>query len=58
MVKNVPKSLGLVKADSKESEDSDTENTLRAMSFPINKSLEVGKNEEEPVLKNGYTEAK
>ena len=46
-VKKAAKSLGLVETDS---EDSDTEGTLKVIGFPVNKSLKVGKNEEEPVV--------
>ena len=51
--KTVPKFSWLVEIDPENSRDSDTEDTLRAMGNPIDKSLEVGKNEEEPVLKKG-----
>ena len=44
--------------DPKDPGDSDTEDALRAMGFPIEKSLEVGKNEEEPVLKKGIYRGK
>ena len=56
--RKAPKSPKLVKADPEDSGDSDTEDTLRAMGFPIDKFLEVGKNEEEPVLKKGIYRGK
>ena len=53
LTNNSPKPLGLtdtclrnVETGPENSGDSDTEDTLRAMGFPIDKSLEVGKNEE------------
>ena len=46
VVKKASKSPKLVKAGPKDSGDSYTEDTLRAMGFSIDKSLEVGKNEE------------
>ena len=52
-MKKAPKSPRLVETDPKNSGDSDIENNLRAMDFPIDKSLEVGKHKEEPVLKKG-----
>ena len=58
MVKKAPKSLELVETDPEDSGDSDTEDILRAMGFPIDKSLEVVKNEEEPVLKKGIYRGK
>ena len=54
-----PMSPGLAETDPEDSGDSDTEDTLRDMGFPIGKSLEANKIEEEPVLKKGiYTEVK
>ena len=50
VMKKAPKSSELVKADPEDTGDSDT---LRAMCFRINKSLETDKNEEEPILKKG-----
>ena len=58
VVKKVSKSLGLVETGPKNSGDSDTEDTLMALGFPIDKSLEIGKNEEEPVLKKGIYRGK
>ena len=55
-MKKAPKSPGIVETDPESTGDSEMEDTLRAISFPIDKSLDVGKNEEEPVLKKGtYT---
>ena len=51
VVKKVSKSLGLVETSPDNSGDSGTENNLKDMGFPIDNSLEVGKNEEEQVLK-------
>ena len=41
-----------------DSGNSDTEDTIRAMGFPIDKSLEVGKNEKELVLRKGIYRGK
>ena len=58
VVKKLSKSLGLVKTGSENSGDPETEDTLRTTFFPIDKSFEVGKNEEEPVLNKGIYRAK
>ena len=58
VVKKVSKSLGLVETGPKNSGDSDTKDTLMALGFPIDKSLEIGKKEEEPVLKKGIYRGK
>ena len=50
VAKKVPKSPGLAKTDQENSGDSETEDTLQTMSFFIDKSLELDKNEEESVL--------
>ena len=44
-------SKSLWKTDPEDSGDSGLEDTLRVMDLPINKFLEVGKEEEEPVFK-------
>ena len=49
--KKGPKSPGPVRMESDVSENSDTEDNLRALAFPIDKSLEVSKNEEKLVLR-------
>ena len=49
--KKGPKSPGPVRMESDVSGNSDTEDNLRALVFPIDKSLEVGKNEEKLVLR-------
>ena len=54
----VPKSPKLAIKDPEDSGDSDIEDTLRDMGFPIDKSLEASKNEEEPVLKKGICRGK
>ena len=54
-MKKAPKSPGLVETDP---EDSDTEDTLKTIGFPVNKFLEVGKNEEKPALKKGIYRGK
>ena len=56
VVKKAPKSPGLVEINPENSEDSDTKYTLRAIG--INNSLEVGKNEQEPILKKGIYRGK
>ena len=58
MIKKASKFPELAKAEPEDAGDSDIENTLRAMGFPIDKSLEVGKNKEEPVLKKGIYRGK
>ena len=58
VVKKAPDSPGLVETDRENSGDSDTEDTLRATGFPVDKSLEVGKNEEEPIFKRGINRSK
>ena len=59
VVKKVSKFLGLAETSSESSGDPDTKDNPRAMGFPINKSLEAGKNEEEPVhKKKGFAEVK
>ena len=57
-MKKVSKSLGDVETGPGESEDSDTEDTLRAMGFLINKSLELGKNGEGLVFRKGIYRGK
>ena len=51
VLKKVSKFLGLAETSPESSGDPDTEDNPRAMGFPIDKSLEVGKNEEESVHK-------
>ena len=50
VMKKVPKSPGLAETDPENLGESDTEDTLRTMGFPIDKSLEVGKEEKKPVF--------
>ena len=57
-MKKVSKFLGDVETCPQDSEDSGTEDTLRVMGFPIDKSLEVGKNEEGLVFKKGIYRGK
>ena len=58
VVKKVSKSQGDVETGPRESEDSDTEDTLRAMGFLNDKSLELGKNGEGLVFKKGIYRGK
>ena len=65
LTKKAPKLPGItdtclwdVETGPEDSEDSDTEDTLGVMGFPIDKSLEVGKNEEGLVFEKGLTKAK
>ena len=58
VVKTVSKSLGLVETGPEDSRDSGTENTLSAMGFPIDKSLELGKNEKEVIFRKGIYKGK
>ena len=51
VAKKASKSLGDVETIPEELADSDTEETARAMGFPIEKFLELGKNEEGIVFK-------
>ena len=57
-MKKLSKSLGLVETGPENSGDPETKDILSTTFFPIDKSLEVGKNEEEPVLKKGIYRAK
>ena len=50
-MKTVSNSLGLVETGPENSGDLDTEDTFRSMGFPIDKSLELGKNEEGIIFK-------
>ena len=60
LTKKTPKVPGLrdtylrdVETGPEDSEDSGTKDNLRAMGFPIDKSLELDKNEERLVLRKG-----
>ena len=57
-VKKVSKFLGDVETGSEDSGDSETKDSLRAMGFPIDKSLELGKIEEGLVFKKGIYRGK
>ena len=57
-MKKVSKSLGLLETDPENSGDPGTEDTLRAMGFLIDNSLEVGKSKKSQSLKKGFTAAK
>ena len=52
----MPKSPEFV--DTGPGKDDNTEDTLKAMGFPIDKSFEIGKNKEELVLRRGIYRGK
>ena len=54
----MPKSSEFVDTGPRHAGDSDTEDTLRAMSFSIDKLLEAGKNKEELVIRKGIYRSK